>query len=398
MSFTYNGQTWAPQTTQQHANAIMDYINAQLKANNVTDSSGNVIQLTANFANALYLLVLGSGNVCADYDTKLTSAINSFTAELCDDNQIRNILPIAAITQFSGTYSTIVLTCTASADGPCTIPAGTKAPFGTNKFVTQSAVTISAGSSADILAVCDTVGPVVVLTGEITAFENVITNLATVINNQSSTPGKSAQTVNDLRKQIIAGNTIKYTLDGCIDAIGKLSGINYARIYFNNSTSDSMTLSGGVVLLPRHAYIVIYGTSDLIASTYAEYMNAPTQNGGSTVLSQDYTTASGQTIPIYYDNATETPVHIQITLNHGANYGDQVINQLKTDLIAASTEWNIGEALTSLATGKPFIDISYTSVAYTKVSLDGTTWADIITIGANVLPTITDSNITVVQL
>jgi hypothetical protein len=39
-----------------------------------------------------------------------------------------------------------------------------------------------------------------------------------------------------------------------------------------------MTLPGGVDVAPRTAYIVVLGSSDKIAETYAEYMNAPTQN------------------------------------------------------------------------------------------------------------------------
>ena len=125
MSFKINGETWQPKTAVQHADLIIDKINELLQANNVTGKDGNIIQLKKNYGNALYLLALGDGERLANNDAELVKAINSFNIELADDQQIENLLPIAAITRNPGSYSTLVLTCTASEDGPCTIPAGT---------------------------------------------------------------------------------------------------------------------------------------------------------------------------------------------------------------------------------------------------------------------------------
>ena len=58
MSIEINGETWKPQTINEHAVAWMEGINTLLEENNVKDSSGNIIKLSQNFANALYLQVL----------------------------------------------------------------------------------------------------------------------------------------------------------------------------------------------------------------------------------------------------------------------------------------------------------------------------------------------------
>ena len=278
MSIEINGETWKPQTINEHAVAWMEGINTLLEENNVKDSSGNIIKLSQNFANALYLQVLAGANRLAENDQKLQQAINSFKIELCDEQQIENLLPIASITRNPGSYSTLILTCKASEDGVCTIPAGTKAPYGDVNFVTQTETVIQPGETQNINTVCDTIGVYAVLTGEVAAFDVQIPNLESVVNNVSSVPGNAAETTTSLRQRILKGQTIPYSLDGVKLALEELTGINHARVYFNYTVDDSITLPGGIVLEPRTAYIVINGDSDELAATYAKYMSAPTQN------------------------------------------------------------------------------------------------------------------------
>ena len=318
MGFQIDGEQWQPLTTGEHATKWLESINALLEENNVVDSDGNVIKLSKSFANALYLQILAGANRLAINDEKLQAGINSFNIELCDDQQIENLLPIASITRNPGSYSTLILTATASEDGVCTIPAGTKAPFGDVNFVVSATAVIQPGTTQNIATVCDTIGAYSVLVGEITSFENQIPNLESVRNNVSSVPGNAAETTASLRQRIIKGQTIPYSLDGVKLALEELTGINHAKIYFNFNTSETITLEGNVVIQPRTAYIVINGSSDQIAETYAKYMNAPTQNdpngsstGTQTTVNVDVTAGDeGCTVPentsFVYDGMTFT--------------------------------------------------------------------------------------------
>lgn len=487
MSFEIDDKTWVPQTTNEHAVAWMESINALLEANDVRDDNGNIIKLSQNFASALYLQVLAGANRLSENDQKLQRAINSFNIELCDDQQIENLLPIAAITRNPGSYSTLVLTVKASNDGVCTIPAGTKAPYGDVNFVVQTEAVLQPGTTQNIDTVCDTIGAYAVLAGEVNSFDVQIPNLESVENKVSSVPGNNAETTESLRRRIIRGLTIPYSIDGVKLALEELTGVNYARVYFNVQAIPQ-TLPGGVVLQPRHAYIVINGNSNQIAETYARYMNAETQNApgasptgsattvdvtvtagaeaatvpegtsfvfdgmtfesgedvtiaaGSTetitftavdvgaiiipsgtitsfdevvpnvvnitnsasvpgedktAYSQDYVTASGQIIPIKYDMSTNERVYVRITLADGESAEPEIENQLKRDLIAASAGWELGEGITSLVTDTPFVNCTYTKVAYTEVSLDGVTWSDVIDTPANAIPRVSDDTIVV---
>lgn len=491
MSFRINGEDWEPQSTQEHANAIIENINQLLQEGQITDKDGNVIQLKPNYSNAIYLITLGEGQRLAENDQKLSRSINSFNVDLCDDQQIENLLPIAGLTRNPGSYSTLRLTVTASGDGACTIPAETKAPYGDVNFVVKNNVVISAGSTQVIDTVCDTIGPIAVLTGEVTSFESTIANLEEVINNESSVPGVAKESTNSLRRRLTNGDTIKYSEDGCKSALEELTGVTYARVYFNYNTNSTITLPGGVVLQPRTAYVVIHGSSDKIAETYKKYMSAPTQNApgaagspstvmvtvkttndGSATLPDDTTvtynghtftieeettiaqdtqsevkficdevgpiavpvlgitaldqtitnvdsaynlqpaipgydnpahtqnwiSSSGQEFPIHYDDASEANVFVKVVLEEDAESGVEVENQIKRDLIVASSEWQIGESVTQLLTSKPFVNCTYTKVAYTQVSTDGETWEEYIDVGCNIIPRLTDATIVIEQI
>ena len=488
MSFEIDGETWQPKTATQHADLIIDRINTLLQQEGITDKDGNIAQLKKNYGNALYLLALGDGERFAKNDAELSKAIDSFNIELCDDQQIQNLLPIAAMTRNPGSYSTLQLAVTASADGQCVIPAGTKAPYEDMNFVVQTEVVLSAGSTALIDTVADVLGPVVVLSGEVDHFENEIANLESVTNPTSSVPGISPETTDELRQRLIAGDTIKYSLDGCKGALEELTGINHAMIYFNPDPDEPLELPGGMQLSPRTAYIVVQGSSDKIAEVYAEYMSAKTMNdpnaegsasvltmsitastSGSAVLpanttvtynghvfqidaattvaqgteelvtftcteigaidvpalavneldqtianvnrafnpspavpgqgdpkhSQNWVTTSGQAIPVYYDDAHKQNIFVKVFLEANAESGDYITNQIKRDLIYSSAEWDIGETISQIDICAPFIDCTYTKVAYAKVSTDGEVWKDLIELGCNEIPRITDGTITV---
>lgn len=492
MSFKINGSTWQPKTASEHADLIIDKINQILQEENVTDKDGNIVQLNKNYGNALYLLALSDGQRFADNDSALSKAIDSFNIELADEQQIENLLPIAAITRNPGSYSTLRLTVTAGPDGACTVPAGTKAPFENVNFVTQVEAIIPAGHTQTLDTVADTIGPVVVLKGEVTAFDTEIANLESVENLVSSVPGNAAETTDSLRRRILKGQTIPYSLDGVKIALEELTGINHARVYFNYNVDGNLTLPGNLEVLPRTAYIVINGASDLLAETYAKYMSAPTQNLGdptgtkTTVLlyftagdeaisvgageisfiydgmtfvnqdavsiaagnegqvtfiaeevgavvipadsiypgditpevtgllnttnaasvpgtaktawEQDYTTQSGQIIPIKYDTAVDSLIYVKVLILQGAETGDQITNQIKKDLIKSSAAWMIGQSITSLITSVPFDGCTYTTVAYTQVSTDGENWGNIIEVPANSIPRVIDESITVEEL
>ena len=369
MSFEIDGETWQPKTATQHADLIIDRINTLLQQEGITDKDGNIAQLKKNYGNALYLLALGDGERFAKNDAELSKAIDSFNIELCDDQQIQNLLPIAAMTRNPGSYSTLQLAVTASADGQCVIPAGTKAPYEDMNFVVQTEVVISAGSTALIDTVADVLGPVVVLSGEVDHFENEIANLESVTNPTSSVPGVAPETTDELRQRLLKGDTIRYSVDGCKEALEELTGIAHARVYINVKANESITLPGGMVLAARTAYIVVQGSSDKLADVYSKYMTAQTVNDpnanaepsiiyitiiaddtGGVVLPAD-TSVSYNTHTFIIDEATTVPqgttkiISFTCTENGPINVPAYAINALDQDIENIKQAYNAEPAV-----------------------------------------------------
>lgn len=400
MGFQINGEEWLPESTAEHAQNIMTETNRILEEQDIRDGDGNLVRLTQSFSNAFYLFVLAAAARFKDNDDKLNAAIDSFNISVCDDQQIENLLPMAAVSRNSGSYTTLVLAVTASADGDCTVPEGARAPYLDGYFVVKTTTVVSAGSTANIDTVYNKIGSYAVLAGEVDHFENTIPNCESVINPTSSVPGVEPETTPELRRRILRGETIKYSLDGCRLALEELTGIAYAQIYFNYYTDTSITLPGGVELAPRTAYIVISGESDKLAETYAQYMSAPTQNADETAPeahSQNYVTKSGQIIPIKYDDAAEIYIHVRVTVRDTAQYDTSVQNQIKRDLIRSAATWHIGEQITAAVCTAPFVGITYTEVAYVEVSADGNTWANTVDVDCNAIARVRDNTIQVRQ-
>jgi len=113
---------------------------------------------------------------------------------------------------------------------------------------------------------------------------------------------------------------------------------------------------------------------------------------------QEWVSASGQKVPIYFDKAGERMIFVKVWLADGADNGTHIHNQIKRDLIISSADWSIGQSVTQLLTGQPFIRCTYTKVAYTEVSLDGDTWRSMVEVGCNVIPRIADATISIEQV
>ena len=113
---------------------------------------------------------------------------------------------------------------------------------------------------------------------------------------------------------------------------------------------------------------------------------------------QNWTTASGQSIPIHYDLAGEKQVFVKVWLTEDADNGTHIRNQIKRDLILASANWRIGDSVTQLLTSAPFVHCTYTEVAYTQVSIDGKKWESVVEVDCNTIPRISDATITIEQV
>lgn len=390
MSFTVNGITWTSKTAAEHAQTQLNAINA-LRA-----SRGESL-LVASPSNAIWLELLAAGSLQQDYDDALYAASKSWNIATCSDDQVLNLAPLAGTSQVPATFSSVVVSITASSGGNAVIQAGDLCPFGAYNFVIQTGATVTASATLTFTAVCDTSGPINCAIGNINSINRAgspIANVGLVTNLANSVNGAEIESITSLRNRMIIGQgTIGWGLSGTILAIRALPGIQQAQVYFNPSTTTALVLPGGLSIPARHARIIIQGSDSTgqLANTYALRMTAPTDGA----YSENWVTSSMQTIPIYYDLASSQDVYINVY--YDPNYPTQTgfANIIKTTIAALASQ--IGMPITSQYISESLNNFLYAKISGVTVSLDGVTYSREAAIDADSVAVFSTANINVLS-
>ena len=389
MSFTVNGATWTPKTATEHAQTQLDVINAGRQ------SRGESLLIASPY-NAIWLELLAAGSLQQTYDDDLYQSSQSFNVSTCDDDQVLNLLPITGTTLIPATYSTVSISVTAAAAGSATVPSGTLAPFSGINFVVNTTTVVPAGTTVAMSATADTAGPYLATAGTINRFTTNITNVQTVTNLANSTQGSSVESVSSIRGRLISGSgTINWDLDGTILAIRALQGIIFANMYFNPDTVNNLVLPGPVTIPPRHNRIVIQGTdvNGKLAQTYAERQTAPTDGA----YSQNWISLSGQTIPIYYDVATNQPCYIKVYYDPTMPISSGFDSLIKQTIVNLGSTVTIGQAITSQFISEALNGFIYATITGITLSADNVTFGRECAINANAVAQFTTANISVIS-
>lgn len=378
MSFPIDGLTWTPQSASQHATDILNSMNALLQAQGLPT-------IAATPANALWLFMLAGGSKEQSEDNDLSQAINSFNLDTASDQQIISLLPIAGTSLIPGAFSTITMKVTAGS-GNVTVASGIALPYGTVNFLTTSGITVTTSGIGYVNAVCDTLGAIVVPANGLTAFGSNIPNLASVTNPAAAVTGRDVETPNQARQRLINGLTIGWNLNGVQQAISAIPGISSAIVYFNESTTTDLILTGGIDIPPRHCRIIVSGTDasgTLIASNYLSRITPPTDG----VFSQSYTFLSGQSFSVFYDQATTQAVFVKIYYDSSVPTQAGFATAIATILEALT--FSIGQTISANTVLDALIGFQFASIIAAQVSLDGITYGNKVSINANAIPSIT---------
>ena len=392
MAFVASGATFEPLTTQEHANLMLQYMNTQL-------SLLGVPLISASTASMIWQDIVAAGNMQQDYDNDLLDATNSFNVSQCSDQQVLNCLPITGTKLISASYSQLNIKVTASSAGSCTVLAGVKAVYNPNiNFVVNTTTVIPAGASMEVPTTCDTAGPIQVTIGQITSFTTTFLNLASVYNDQIAIVGTNQETIPQLRQRIINGKVIQAGINGVQLALSSLPGISQAAVYFNPSSSTSMSIIGtSISLPPKNALIVIAGTSPLIAQTYYEYMLSVTYNATGSAL-QNFTTTSGQNLPVYFLPATQQPIYVRVHVSNTQPQQPGYAAQIQLQVSTLTNLSTLGQYITSeFIVQNSLLNFTLATIIGVEVSLDGTTWSFAVQTTQTAIPEFLASNVTVVS-
>jgi len=381
--YSVAGSTWQVLSSNAHASNILANMNAALQAQGLPI-------LTATTGNILWFYMLAAGQeIAQNIDIPLNAAKNSFDIANCDDNQIYSLLPIAGTTLIPASYSSMYVTFTATNGGALTVASGSHVIVSglTNKFITQSDLTVPAGTSASVFAVADSTGPVIVVSGQANGMVESYSNFSSVTNYAPCLVGSNIETAAAARARLLSGNTVGNNLNGVILALRGLPGVTGANVYFNNGLStlaiSGLTVSGtySQINLPaRTAYIVVQGGSNQIASTYWNLMNAPTYSGLQNTV-QNVTTLSNQTFGINYDTAVGVNVYVKVYLQASTIINSGYQAALYNTLAALVTP--MGQILTTEYLGPQLANFPWATIQGVMLSLDGVNYGVVVNMPAN---------------
>jgi hypothetical protein len=389
MSFIYNSETWTPKGSNEHALDILNTIN------NILIGLGVSTLLTSLLSNSLWIFCLAVGAVRATLDQILYQAQQSFNISNCDDQQIMNLLPIAGTSLIIGSYSIVQITVTASSAGSCFVPEGSVLPFINGvTFITNEDLTVLASQTGTVWATSDTIGKIEVAENQLTSFQSSPENLETVTNASVAIAGKDNETVSQVRLRLEQGKVVNNNINGVMSVIKSLSGIQDCKIYINTSNTTNLTLPGDIDVLPRHAYVVILGSSDYLASTFFSRMLLETQ-GNET---QNYITLVGQTLTLNYDNASAQNVYVKIYIPSGIILTTSQTNGIKKIITDSQSSLTIGEVVNSKFIDNLFINFLEFEISGSEISLDGNTWSQRVEVDSNNYPRFLAENIEVENL
>lgn len=367
-------------TVEENASDFIDKFNLLLAEYGVVDEDGNPAIVNKLAGSPTWLLALAQGQNSTEWQERLRKAYYSIDIENCSEEQVYVLATLAGVLfkEQSAPMITLAVTNPSSTENLVLNSSNCVATdsFAENEWYPGFAYTIPAEQTANIVFYCrDKSGAVPPsITFILKSLDNVFEDI-TINSTSSSTVLFEGETSAELRNRILQGTSAFDQKTQAQKAIENLNGIVKCSIFFNPSATSSMTLSGGVELPPRTAYIVIKGvdTDNLIAYTYFKYMDVQTLETETSLSSSALVGAS--TLPVYYDQTNDVYPYIRITIHLSAGAQNTYSDYIKDLIMVHANELELGQILTSQKVDY-WIDEGnkYGLLLTSELSTDGNTW------------------------
>lgn len=406
---TLDGIEYTVKTPEENASDLINYINDYCAANNVKNSKGEVISITANETNPLYMMIYANAYLTTVLQKLVYSAGCTMSVPESSEKQLLNIADIAGVVRNSATKTTIIGTvyanerdagavnCVVTRTLTCTVSSGTYQLA----FHPAFDVTIPIGEARQIVLVCEDYGAYNISENTITAFDDEVAGFRKMTT-LASIPGQAQESIASLRARI-QRRTVKGTqADRAAEAIQSLDGVALCNIYFNESPSITQYVgSRALAVPPRQALVLVQGYSDDIAKTFFNHMicktageTYPTSVGA---YVQNYITHAGQTLPVYIIPPEQIPVYIKIYIYETLTYSQ--VDGIKDVICSLSSSLTIGQTITSkMVTDIVAETYSDLTIQGADVSSNGSVYSFSATPNSDAVFTFNLDNISVVEV
>jgi hypothetical protein len=395
MAISYDGVEYTIDQPTDNALNLLNYINGYLT------SVGSTVQYIVNAASPVWLIILGLGYMLSIYQKLVYAAGQAFSIADCSNQQLLNLMEIGGTAPLLGSATTITCNIVVPVTGIChilkTLTATVQYEGDAVIFSPIYALDIPAGTTGTVILQANSVGPMYIPAGAITAFDIQPANI-TSITSLNSAPGKAPETFAASRVRLQTGNKYISGINACIVAIRSLTGIQTANLYFNDDLVTNLVIET-MTIPPRCCGMFVQGYSDNIADTYFTYMNAPCVGG---THSQNFITQSNQSIPLSYSLPNQVNLYLKVKVQIPASgivptgYRD-IINAL---LLPASNSLLIGAQYTQKYL-QTFLSTYYSddiTIIGVSLSMDNITFSDTTGLLKNQIGIIIASNISYTEI
>lgn len=183
---------------------------------------------------------------------------------------------------------------------------------GTEVYATASTVTIQAGGTVTVNAICTEDGPKEPAVNTIISIQTPVAGWNTATNTSTVAVGDTADTDEELhiKQQRATSATAYRQVDAIISGIMNIGGVKFARLYVNNeTTTDSRGISGKTL-----APVVVGGTDEDIANVLRLKIGATDNTQGNLQNPITYTGPLGDTQTIDFYRPVSVPIYIEIDI------------------------------------------------------------------------------------
>lgn len=370
-----DGRSYVVNTPTDNAFALLDYVNQFMIDNDVKNKDGVQVQFKISLASPIWLLIIGIGYLATVCQKIMYAVAQAFNIADCADQQVLSLAKIARLSRKEGSYTTVVCTATASNDGLCEITTDleTTVTYEGKDYVFHPiyAVSIPAGTSAEVILMCSVTGPVYFENGTITGFDTEVTNLGSFVSSAPQ-PGSGMESISSLRTRMMSNEAVS-PLAGAIQGINSLDGVTKAVVLYNPNYDSDMIL-GGKTVPPKKAIVFVQGYSDNIAKEYYRHMAAQTYNDG-TARAQVFELENGQNFTMYYYTPMAVDLYIKVKVNQLLTLERE--NEIKAALQNLSNSRQVGENYTTAYLIDAInANLLFAEITDIKLSVDDSTWSD----------------------
>lgn len=369
-----DGRSYYVDDPTTNAYNLLTYINQFMVDNDVKNRKGEVVQFKISLASPIWLIILGVGYMATVIQKIMYAVGQAFNIGSCSERQLMSLAKIARLSRKEGSYTTISTTVSAIG-GTCTISTDLTARASYEdveyEFHPIRSLSIPAGSEAEVILICSVTGPVFVAAGAITTFDVNPTHFGEMYS-RAAQPGTEQESIASLRTRLFTNEAVS-PLQGAIQGLNALDGINKAVIFYNSSYADSIVVANKTIP-PKQAVVFVQGYSPKLASEYYTHMSAQTYSDAGSVA-MFHTLQNGQQFQFNYFPPQQVDIYVKLKSNKILTLERD--SEIKDAVMSLSNTLMIGENYTQayiLDSIKP--NMNFPEITGCAISEDGVNWTD----------------------